>query len=325
MPLAFVEPMKASTTDAPALSDPRWLYEVKFDGFRGLAIKNGKKVALLSRTRHSLAERFPDVVRAVAALPVRSCILDGEVCALDPQGRSSFQLLQNSGEVPAPIVYYVFDLLFENAKDLRPLPLMERKRRLDALLLHARDPIRPSVFFTDDAAGVLARMRAVGAEGAIAKEKDSPYRSGARSPDWVKIRFSLRQEFVIGGFTEPQGSRSGFGALLLGYYEGDALRYASKVGTGFDGKSLARLHGLLVKQERKTNPFADGAGPTRHRWSRGPLAKVHWVKPELVAQIGFTEWTGDGSIRHPVFLGLREDKPARRVVRELRTSRPASP
>jgi len=318
--LAFVEPMKASTGAPPAPTDPRWLYEVKFDGYRGLAVKNGEEVHLYSRTRHLLDDRFPDVVRAVAALPVRACVLDGEVCALDPQGRSSFQFLQNSEEGPAPLVYYVFDLLFENTKDLRSLPLLERKGRLDTVLAKARDPIRPSVFFTEDAEGVLARMRKVGAEGAVAKRKDSAYRCGSRSPDWVKIRFSLQQEFVIGGYTEPRGSRAGFGALLIGYYEGKELRYASKVGTGFTGKTLAELYRRLHALEQVKNPFAEGAGPGRHRWTRGPLAATHWVKPQLVAQIVFTEWTSDGSVRHPVFLGLRDDKPARRVVREVKTA-----
>jgi bifunctional non-homologous end joining protein LigD len=317
---AFVEVMKASTGVPPAPTDPHWLYEVKFDGYRGLAVKNGREVQLFSRTRHPLNARFPAVAAAVATLPVRACVLDGEVCALDPQGRSSFQLLQNAEEGATPIVYYVFDLLFENSADLRPLPLLERKRRLDALLLKARDPIRPSVFFTEDAKGVLARMKKVGAEGSIAKRKDSPYRSGSRSPEWVKIRFSLQQEFVIGGYTEPRGSRTGFGALLIGYYEGKALRYASKVGTGFTGKTLAALYRRLQTLEQAKNPFAGGAGPERHRWTHGPLAATHWVKPTLVAQIAFTEWTGDGSVRHPVFLGLREDKPARRVVREVRAA-----
>ncbi len=136
----------------------------------------------------------------------------------------------------------------------------------------------------------------------------------------MKIRFSLRQEFVIGGYTEPRGSRSGFGALLIGYYEGKELRYASKVGTGFTGQCLAELHRSLRVLEQAENPFAGGAGPGRHRWTRGPLAATHWVKPRLVAQIAFTEWTQDGSVRHPVFLGLRDDKPARRVVREVKAT-----
>jgi bifunctional non-homologous end joining protein LigD len=145
--------------------------------------------------------------------------------------------------------------------------------------------------------------------------KDSPYEAGRRSPEWVKIRFSLQQEFVIGGYTEPRGSRSGFGALLIGYYEGKRLVYASKVGTGFTAKTLAAVFQRLQSRERKESPFF-AHEYERNRWTRGPLARVHWVEPELVAQIGFTEWTGEGSVRHPVFLGLREDKAARKVVRE---------
>lgn len=313
--LSFLAPMKAATAEAPALSDRRWLYEVKFDGYRGIAVKNEGRVALFSRNRNRLDARFPEIVAAVAGLPCRRCVLDGEICALDPQGRSSFQLIQNAEEGSVPLVYYVFDLLKEGEEDLRPLPLMERKARLDTLLLRARDPIRPSVFFTRNVKTVLARMKAVGAEGAVAKVKDSAYETGCRSPNWVKIRFSLQQEFVIGGYTEPKGSRSGFGALLIGYYEKGRLLYASKVGTGFTAKSLAEIFRLLRSCEQKESPFF-AHEYKRNRWTRGPLTRAHWVRPDLVAQIAFTEWTDDGSVRHPVFLGLRKDKPATQVVRE---------
>jgi bifunctional non-homologous end joining protein LigD len=314
----FFEPMKAATVASPDLSDPDWIYEIKFDGYRGIAVKNGEKVDLFSRTHLSLNDRFPGIVQAVAALPIRNCVLDGEICALDPRGRSSFQLLQNAARGTVPIVYYVFDLLFENGADLRPFSLTERKQRLNKLLLRARDPLRFSVCFCRDAEEVLTRMRRLGVEGAIAKAKESPYRSGARSADWVKIRFSLQQEFVIGGYTEPKGSRSGFGALLIGYYEGGRLCYASKVGTGFPEETLGRLHRLLRERETAHNPFSGEAGPPR-------AEAIHWVRPDLVAQVSFTEWTDDGAIRHPVFLGLRDDKPARRVVREIRsTTSPAT-
>jgi len=307
--------MKASVAEAPDPSDRRWLYEVKFDGYRGIAVKNGNHVALFSRNRNRLDDRFPGIVDAVAGLPCRQCVLDGEICALDPQGRSSFQLMQNAEEGNVPLVYYVFDLLKEGTDDLRPLPLTERKARLDTLLLQARDPIRPSVFFTRNVKTVLARMKSVGAEGAVAKVKTSPYETEHRSPNWVKIRFSLQQEFVIGGYTEPKGSRSGFGALLIGYYEKGRLLYASKVGTGFTAKSLAEIFRLLRSCEQKESPFF-AHEYKRNRWTRGPLTRAHWVRPDLVAQIAFTEWTDDGSVRHPVFLGLRKDKPATQVVRE---------
>ncbi len=315
--LSFLAPMKASVTEPPAPSDPRWLYEMKFDGYRGIAVKNGRSVALFSRNRKRLDARFPGIVRAIAALPRTRCVLDGEICALDPRGRSSFQLIQNAEEGAAPLVYYVFDLLKEGAADLRDLPLAERKDRLATLLGEAGDlgPIRLSASFTRDARAVLARMKAVGAEGAVAKMKESRYETGHRSPNWVKIRFSLQQEFVVGGYTEPRGSRSGFGALLIGYRRGKELVYASKVGTGFTAKTLAETFRLLKARERKACPFA-AYEARRHRWTRGPAAATHWVKPDLVAQIAFTEWTGDGSVRHPVFLGLRRDKPASQVVRE---------
>lgn len=313
--LSFLAPMKASVAEPPAPADPRWLYEMKFDGYRGIAVKNGRSVALFSRNRNRLDARFPQIVQAVASLPRKQCVLDGEICALDPRGRSSFHLIQNAEEGTAPLVYYVFDLLKEGATDLRNLPLLERKARLDALLREARNPIRPSAYFIRDIPRVLARMKAIGAEGAVAKSKNSLYETGHRSLNWVKIRFSLQQEFVIGGYTEPKGNRSGFGALLIGYHQGKKLIYASKVGTGFTAKTLTEILRLLKTRGRKTCPFA-AYEAKRHRWTRGPLAPTHWVKPDLVAQITFTEWTSDGSVRHPVFLGLRRDKPASQVIRE---------
>jgi bifunctional non-homologous end joining protein LigD len=215
--LKFVEPMKAKVASAPAY-DGRWLYEVKFDGFRVLAIKNGKDVELWSRNQKRLDERFPEVVKTVAKLSVKSCILDGEVCALNAQGRSSFQLLQKSAETKHPVVYYVFDLLFECSEDLRPLPLIERKARLEAILLNVIDPIRSSSYFTENPQKVLDKMKTAGAEGAIAKLRKSAYETGRRSGAWVKIKFHRGQEFVIAGYTLPKKSRQYFGALILGYY-----------------------------------------------------------------------------------------------------------
>jgi len=215
--LKFVEPMKARTAAAPPYNG-EWLYEVKFDGFRVLAIKNGKQVELWSRNQKPLNERFPAVVKAIAGLSVKSCMLDGEVCALDEQGRSSFQLLQNQGETGHPVVYYAFDLLFEGTRDLRDLPLTERKSRLDSVLLKTVDPIRPSPFFTDDPRKVLDKMKSAGAEGAIAKLMTSLYETGRRSGAWVKIKFHKGQEFVVVGYTLPKKSRKYFGALSLAYY-----------------------------------------------------------------------------------------------------------
>lgn len=297
--------------------DGQWLYEVKFDGFRVLAVKNGKEVELWSRNKKRLDERFPEVVAAVAKLSVKGCILDGEVCALNEQGRSSFQLLQNSAQTNHPVVYYVFDVLFEGNRDLRNLPLLQRKERLEALLLNAVDPIRPSTAFTENPKEVLEQMKAVGAEGSIAKLKSSAYETGQRSGAWVKIKFHKGQEFVITGYTLPKKSRRYFGALILGYYRGKRLIFAGRVGTGFNEKALKEIYGKLKRLEIPS-PMVEEIQEPSGRWRpKGWKASdSRWVKPVLVAQVQFAEWTDDGILRHPSFLGLREDKNPGDVVRE---------
>jgi bifunctional non-homologous end joining protein LigD len=319
--LHFVEPMKAATASPPP-DDGAWLFEVKFDGFRVLAVKNGRNVELWSRNEKPLNERFPAVVAAVAKLSAKNCIIDGEVCALNAEGKSSFQLLQNSGEVATPVVYYVFDLLFDGSKDLRPLPLTERKTRLETILLDAVDPIRPSPSFTDDVSKILAKMKSAGAEGAIAKRKDSAYETGRRSGAWVKIKFHKGQEFVIAGYTLPRRSRKYFGALVLGYYQGKRLIFAGRVGTGFNDKSLREIHAKLRKLEIDT-PLVEEIQEPSGRWrpQGWKASDTRWVKPQLVAQVQFTEWTDDGILRHPSFQGLRPDKNPRQVVREEKANR----
>ena len=314
--LKFVEPMKAATTASPPYNG-LWLYEVKFDGFRVLAIKNGKDVELWSRNQKPLHARFPEVVKAVARLKIKSCILDGEVCALDESGRSSFQLLQNQGETNHPVVYYAFDLLFEGNRDLRALPLSERKARLEEILTSATEPIRPSTYFTENPKKVLEKMEAVGAEGAIAKLTTSPYETGHRSGAWVKIKFHKGQEFVVVGYTLPKKSRKYFGALSLGYYKGKRLIFAGRVGTGFNEKSLKEIFHKLKPLEIP-EPMVEEIQEPSGRWRpRGWKASdSRWVKPQLVAQVQFTEWTSDGILRHPSFQGLRDDKKAADVVRE---------
>jgi bifunctional non-homologous end joining protein LigD len=314
--LHFVEPMKAAVA-APPPDNGEWLYEVKFDGFRVLAVKNGREVELWSRNEKLLNERFPGVVEAVKKLSTRSCVLDGEACALNTQGRSSFQLLQNSGEVAAPVVYYVFDVLFEGSKDMRTLPLTERKTYLEAILLEAIDPIRPSLFFTENVAKILAKMKSAGAEGSIAKRKDSIYETGRRSGAWVKIKFHKGQEFVIAGYTRPRRSRKYFGSLILGYYKGRRLVFAGRVGTGFNEESLREIYGKLRKLEVGA-PLVEEVQEPSGRWRpKGWKASdSRWVRPELIAQVQFTEWTDDGILRHPSFQGLRIDKNPRDVVRE---------
>ncbi len=308
--------MKALTAPAPPYNG-EWLYEVKFDGYRILAVKNGRQVELWSRNKNLLNERFPAVVRALSKLPMKSGVLDGEVCALDGEGRSSFQILQNSGETNHPVVYYVFDVLFEGKKDLRQLPLLDRKTRLEAILLKAVDPIRPSAFFTEKPAEVLDKMRFVGAEGSIAKLKTSSYASGHRSSDWIKIKFHMGQEFVIAGYTLPQRSRQYFGSLVLGYYRGKKLIFAGRVGTGFTQKTLREIFTKLKKLEIP-KPMVEEIQEPSGRWrAKGwRPAAARWVKPQLVAQIQFAEWTDDGILRQASFQGLREDKNPRNVVRE---------
>ncbi len=312
-PLRFVEPMKASTLAPPSPDDDRWLYEVKFDGFRVLAVKNGATVELWSRNRKPLQARFPEVAAAVRRLPIRSCVLDGEVCALTPQGLSSFQLLQNQEEGAPPIVYYAFDLLWEGARDLRALPLMERKTRLDALLLRATDPIRPSTFFTEDPARVLSRLRKLGGEGAVAKRRDSPYEAGRRSPAWIKIKFVKAQEFVIGGYSLPKAGRKHFGALMLGHYVGTRLVFCGRVGTGFTAKSLKAVYDKMKPLEIDRPKIEAVTQPVPPGWKP---AETRWIEPRLVCQVAFTEWTGDGCLHHPSFQGLRDDKAPSGVVRE---------
>ena len=314
--LKFVEPMKAAMAAAPPFNG-LWLYEVKFDGFRVLAIKNGKDVELWSRNEKPLHTRFPEVVKAVARLAIKSCVLDGEVCALDESGRSSFQLLQNQGETNHPVVYYAFDLLFEGTKDLRALTLMERKARLEKILTNATEPIRPSTYFTENPQKVLEKMDAVGAEGSIAKLMTSTYETGHRSGAWVKIKFHKGQEFVVVGYTLPKNSRKYFGALSLGYYKGKRLIFAGRVGTGFNDKSLKEIFNKLKPLEIP-EPMVEEIQEPSGRWKpRGWKASdSRWVKPQLVAQVQFTEWTSDGILRHPSFQGLREDKAPTDVVRE---------
>lgn len=313
---AFIEPMKAKPA-ARLPSGPEWLYELKFDGYRFLATKSGAAVHLWSRTEHDLSARFPQIVEAVRGLPCATAILDGELIVLDERGSPSFQLIQSAGATTA-VQAFVFDLLQLEGEDLRRHPLEERRTRLGQLLddgtaLH----FSPEVH--GEAEAVLAEIAERGLEGIVAKRRASRYEPGRRSDAWLKVKCLREQEFVIGGCTAPQGARAHFGALLVGYYRGKELVFAGKVGTGFDQKTLAKLHAQMTARTIPQNPFA--ALPTqRSRWgsafTRAELARCIWVAPELVAQVRFAEWTGDGLLRQPAFLGLRDDKPPRKVVRE---------
>jgi bifunctional non-homologous end joining protein LigD len=297
-----VTPMKAVLTDE-RFSDPAWIYERKLDGIRCIAIKADQRVRLLSRNDLSLNARFPEVVEALEADAATDFVIDGEVVAF-AGAQTSFARLQQRGERPVAVFYYVFDLLYLAGHDVTALPLRARKALLrNALAFHG--PVRLTPHRNRDGEAMFAEACRKGWEGLIAKRADSPYTRG-RSRDWLKFKCSAEQELVIGGFTAPRGSRTDLGALLLGYYERGRLRYAGKVGTGFGRQELARLAGLLAPLRRDDSPFADEVRE-KH---------VTWVEPSLVAQVGFSEWTRDGRLRHPRYLGLRDDKAAAEVVRE---------
>ncbi len=319
----FIEPMKGKLVEKPPATGD-WIYELKFDGIRLIAVKRDKKVSLFSRNQNDLSARFRDIVEAIKNLPARECVIDGEVVALDDTGRSSFQLLQ-AHEMEgrkSPIYFYAFDLLQLDGKRLIGLPLEERKNVLEKLCAGAGDPIRYSgaIGSDGDAKRLLEEVKRRGLEGIIGKQRNSVYEPGRRSGAWIKLKCVNEQEFVIGGYTPPQGARKYFGALLVGYYDNDKLRFAGKVGTGFTGKSLSMLHKKFQKEARPDCPFVDLPSKQNGQWVQGitpsMMKKMHWVNPKFVAQIKFAEWTRDGKLRAPVFLGLREDKKPADVVRE---------
>lgn len=305
-------PTLATLTDK-RFSDPGWIFERKFDGMRCLAFRDGDRVRLLSRNRQPLNGTYPELVDAVAAQHSTRFVLDGEVVAFEGR-RTSFARLQARLGITDPAVaraspvrvfYYVFDVLHLDGKSTVDAPLRWRKRLLRKAIEFG-DPLRYTPHRVGDG---LAAYRAAcerGDEGVIAKLAESRY-DGGRSRNWLKFKCVRDQEFVVGGYTSPKGSRVELGALLLGYYDGRDLVYAGKVGTGFDDATLRRLHERLSAITRDTPPFSRGL-------VREPDA--HWALPELVVQIGFTEWTRDGKLRHPRYLGVRTDKDAADVVRE---------
>jgi bifunctional non-homologous end joining protein LigD len=316
----FIEPMKALLVDAPPQGD--WLFEIKFDGFRAMAYRDRNGTRLLSRNNKDFAEKFPEVFNAITSLDVEDAVIDGEIVAIDEKGLSSFQLLQayNVGEKRPPILFYAFDLLQWNGEDLRKRPLVERKTKLEDLLKGAPPQIRFSTSLGNQPEPLLEQARKLGIEGLIGKRANSVYEEGQRSGNWIKLKLHHEQEFVIGGYTPPGGSRPYFGALLVGVYNGGVLKFAGKVGTGFNTKLLHSLHTQFKKIAIDECPFADLPEKRTGRYGQGITAaemkRCHWVKPVLVCQLKFTEWTRDDRLRHPVFLGLREDKSAKEVVRE---------
>ncbi|WIX75034.1 non-homologous end-joining DNA ligase [Amycolatopsis carbonis] len=305
------EPTLATLTDR-RFSDAGWMFERKLDGVRAICVRDGGTPTLYSRNHKVMDNAYPELVEALDRQGGPRFVADGEIVAFDGDN-TSFAALQPRIHLTDPararatgvrVYYYLFDLLHFDGHDATPLPLRERK----ALLKDAfefTDPLRLSAHRNTDGEKFFEEACRRGWEGVIAKRADAPYHSG-RSADWLKFKCAQGQELVVGGFTDPQGARHGFGALLLGYYDGDELRYAGKVGTGFDEKLLASLHDQLRELETGRSPFADAVR------EQG----THWVRPELVAQIGFSEWTRDGRLRHPRFLGLRDDKKPADVVRE---------
>jgi bifunctional non-homologous end joining protein LigD len=304
-------PMKAVLHDRP-FSDPSWVFERKLDGERCGALRRSGEVRLLSRAGQRLDQSYPELVDALS-IDGPDLFLDGEIVAFD-HGQTSFSRLQQRMGIhdaerarnsPVAVYYYVFDLLEFDGRDVRSLPLLERK----ALLRRAvefRGHLRYTSYRRNHGETAFRYACRHGWEGVIAKRADGPYRA-TRSRDWLKLKCAHGQELVIGGWTAPRGSRQHLGALLVGYYEGDQLRYAGKVGTGFDQRALELLAGQLSRLSQDGCPFDTG----------GPPRDAHWVKPELVAEIGFAEWTRTGKLRQPRYQGLRDDKPAREVVREV--------
>ena len=312
-PPRTIAPELALLTDTPPKGDA-WAHEAKLDGYRILARVDGDDVTLFTRKGNDWTVRMPWLADEVRELGVDSAIFDGELVALNAEGRSDFQLLQNalSEGARASLAYYAFDLLFLDGVDLRDEPLIDRKNKLEKLLGKKKKSSR--IFYSSHTVGhgdeVFAQACKLGLEGIVSKKLDSVYEA-RRGPDWLKVKCTGRQELVIGGFTEPRGSRSSLGALLVGARDGKKgeLRYAGKVGTGFSEKSLASLRESLSALETNASPFAN---PPRGYEAKG----VHWVRPTLIAEIEFTEMTRDGKLRHPTFRGLRDDKGAEEVVVE---------
>jgi bifunctional non-homologous end joining protein LigD len=288
-----------------------WLYEVKWDGYRAIVSLRGGETTLTSRNGNDLTGRFPGVVQAVPrAVRTPDCVLDGEVCALDEQGRASFSAMQQ-GKPGTPVVLYVFDVLEIEREPVVDLPLIERRERLEELLDRRNRTVRQSDAF-DDGEALLRAAHEQELEGVIAKRKDSRYQPGRRSRDWLKVKTHGRQEFVVAGYTRGKGTREkGFGSLVLGVYDDGKLQYAGNVGTGFTAKEIDRLLKLLRPLETDECPFPEP--PKMPRVRKGDAV---WVEPRLVAEVEFAEWTHDGHLRAPAYQGLREDKNPREVRRE---------
>jgi bifunctional non-homologous end joining protein LigD len=304
-----LQPMLATLTDAP-FDDKGWIFEDKYDGFRMVAKIEGGKVTLYSRNGKIISKSYVEVAKALEDVKA-DAVIDGELVAIGKDGVSHFQLLQNALRHEAKLQYCAFDLMFQDGEDLRRLPLTERKKRLKAIL-----PRNKLIAFSRDrktfGTKYFEEAERKGLEGIMAKRADSKYLSGARTDEWLKIKTSKRQEVVIAGFTAPRRTRPFFGALTIALREENGWRYIGHVGTGFSHETLEELHKKLVKLKTAKSPFGKKVKDE---------AVTTWVKPLLVAEVKFTEWTSSGEMRHPVYLGLREDKQAKDVVLEREKSR----
>jgi bifunctional non-homologous end joining protein LigD len=312
---SWLDPELATLT-SDRFTDPAWIFERKFDGERCLPFRDGEHLRLMTRNQQQVTGTYPEIAEALRAQDATDFIVDGEVVAFDRDETSFARLQRRLGvrdpspalRAEVPVYIYLFDVLWADGRDVRSRPLLERKQVLRDLLSFG-GPLRYAEHRDTDGEAYFREACQLGWEGIIAKRADAPYRSG-RQRDWLKFKCLNGQEFVIGGYTDPQRSRVGFGALLLGYYGADGrLHYAGKVGTGFDRRTLISLHEALAAEERPVPAFEPVRGL--------PRSGVHWVQPRLVAQVGFSEWTADGELRHPRFQGLRRDKDPADVVREL--------
>jgi bifunctional non-homologous end joining protein LigD len=299
-----LQPMLATLTDAP-FDDPDWVFEDKYDGFRMVSEIRDGRVALYSRNGKIISHSYIEVAKALEGVK-GDAVIDGELVAIGKDGVSHFQLLQNALRHEAKLLYFAFDLMFADGEDLRGLPLLERKKRLKAIL-----PRHTLIAFSNHRKSsgkkFFAEAERKRLEGIMAKRADSPYASGSRTADWLKIKTAKRQEVVIAGFTAPRRTRPFFGALALAVREAGAWRYIGHVGTGFSHKTLEQLHARMIKLKTAKSPF-----PARVK----DEAVTTWVRPSLVAEVKFAEWTSKGELRQPVYLGLRSDKKAKDVARE---------
>jgi DNA ligase D-like protein (predicted ligase) len=312
----FIAPMLLLKTDKLP-EGHQWAYQLKLDGYRAIAFKSGGKIQLRSRNDKDFAVRYPSVVKGLAKLPDET-VIDGEVVAFDEEGRPSFNALQNHGSAAAPVVYYVFDLMVFGSVDVQREPLEKRRQLLEKKILpKLAEPVRYTVGLDAALPVLIESVKAQGLEGLVAKRLDSPYEPGLRSGAWQKMRVNRGQEFVIGGYTH--GTKT-FDAIVFGYYEGKDLIYVARTRNGFTPATRAALYKKFKGLEIDTCPFANLPEPRGGRWGQGltkaKMAECTWLKPVLVGQFEFLEWTGENHLRHSKFVGLREDKKANDVRRE---------